>query len=142
MATPKTDATPTAAVTVTGQHNGQDVQMLGGMDLRDKAELVGRPFYITGLKLTVNERDIAYVWVEGEFEDNQEPFSFNDASTGVRAQLMNYLASEKRADVLNEWTDCRIFIPRGLRVSRYDATDERGRTVQAKTFYLTTAGTR
>lgn len=127
MTTPKHAADP---------FEGFDV--IEGFDPIDKAELVGKPFGVTGVRFRTNERSIAFAEVEIVTADG-EPAAFQDASTGVRDQLANYLSSKGLA-ISPEWADVRLFVPRGLRVSTYDVTDDRGRDKQAKTYYLTTMG--
>lgn len=121
--------------------DGTAATMLEGMDLVDKAELVGVKFRITGVKQTIGARDIAYVYVEGEREDGT-PFNFNDSSSGVREQLEGVLKRMGKADVLDEWVDVSIVAPKGLRVSEYEVKDERNRARMSKTYYITTAGRR
>lgn len=145
MAAPKlSPKDPNAPVLVDMEIDGETVQVLAGMEVRDKAELVGVPFYITGLKQTLNEeRQIAYVWVEGEEVATKKTFVFNDSSiTGVRGQLLDFLATLKKLDVLDEWIDCRILVPKGVRVSTFPTKNERGQDVTGKVTYLTTAGRR
>jgi hypothetical protein len=142
MATTKTTASATPAPT-TAKWNGAEAEVLAGVDLKDKAELVDVPFLMTGIKNTVNtERGgILYAWIEGETEDG-ERFTFNDSGKGIRAQVDTYLDGKGKAGVMDEWIDCNVVAPKGLRVSRFETKDERGRDVQAKTYYITTSGVR
>lgn len=119
-----------------------EAEVMAGVDLKDKAELEGVPFCMTGFKFTVNAQNIGYVYVEAEFEPGGARFMFNDASTGVRAQVDAYFAAKEVKVELDKWYDVKIVAPRGLRVSRYEAMDGRGKPVQAKTYYVTTSGTR
>lgn len=116
-----------------------EFDVIEGFDPIDKAELVGKPFGITGVRYRKNERDIMFAEVE-IVDANGEPAAFQDSSTGVRDQITKYLAEKKIKVTNGEWVDLKLFVPRGLRVSTYEATDERGRAKQAKTYYLTTAG--
>ncbi len=140
MATPK----PKPAIPETTAAWGrQEAEVLAGADLVDKAELVGKTFAITGFMFTHNDKaGIAYAYLEGEFEPGGDRFQFNDASTGVRAQIEAFAAGKGLTPALDEWTDTLIVCPRGLRRSEYDAFDNRGKPVRAKTYYLTTSGTR
>lgn len=117
-------------------------EVLAGVDVLDKAELVNVPFVVTGIKITVNSRDIVTAWVEGQRRDRTK-FTFIDTSTGVKAQVDNYLAEHDLAGTLDEWINIKPFIaPRGLRVSNYEVKDERGKTRPARTYYFTTSGER
>lgn len=133
-------ATKAEAPTTT-MWDGAETEVLDGLDLIDKAALVGKPFKMTAFKLSVGARDVAYAWVEGVDADGNQ-FVFNDSSSGVRAEVMDYLSKKGRGDVLDEWFDVAIVAPRGLRYSEYDVKDERGRDKRAKTFYLTKSGRR
>lgn len=108
---------------------------LEGFSPVDKAELVGVPFGITGVRLRENERKVAFYEVE-IVTLNGEQMGFQDSSTGVRDQLAQYLA-DKKLKVGAEWTDIKLFVPNGLRVSSYEVHDEQGKAKQAKTYYLT-----
>jgi hypothetical protein len=120
---------------------GPDADFIGGADLRDKAELVGVPFKITGVYFTKNERGIEYAYVEAEDAAGEE-FDFNDSSTtGIRHQLTTYLTL-KGVEYAYDGTiyDVNIVAPKGLRVSTYDVTDARNQIKTAKTYYLTSGG--
>jgi len=141
MTTTKATAKADSPAKTTAWGTGQ-AEVLAGVDLKDKAELEGVPFCMTGFKFTVNGQGIGYVYVEAEFEPDGERFMFNDASTGIRAQVDTYFGNKGVKVELDKWYDVQIVAPRGLRVSRYEALDGRGKTVQAKTYYLTTSGSR
>lgn len=125
-----------------------EAEVLAGVDLKDKAELLDVPFCMTAFKFTTNKDRIVYVYVEAEFEPDGERFMFNDASTGVRQQIEAYVAARGIELAFDTWFDVKtatspgIVAPRGLRVSRYEALDGRGKPVQAKTYYMTTSGSR
>ncbi len=117
---------------------------LDGVDLIAKDELVGVPFLITAAWFETNKNGVEYAYVEGETGDGT-PFTINDSSkVGVRQQVLDYLARIGKDDAREsgEVVSFRLVIPRGLRVSEFTAKDERGREKAAKTFFLTTAGTR
>lgn len=123
-----------------------DAEQLQGLDLVNKTELIDTPFRISAIWFETNERGIEYVYVEAE-KANGEEVTFNDSSTGVRAQLVSYLAATGNDSVVDTATalephSMNLVIPRGLRVSEFMARDERGREKPAKTFYLTTSGRR
>lgn len=129
-----------AAVTV----DDGDSVMLVGADLIDKTEVEGKPFKIVALKNEISATSGALgVWFEIEFPDG-ETAMFNDYGKGMRAQIDPYLASIDRAGVMDEWIDLPkpINCPRGVRISRYEAPDGRGKMQPAKTAYLSTSGGR
>lgn len=119
-----------------------DADILEGTDVTDKANLIEIPFLITGVKFSVNGRDLSMCWAEAEYGDGTK-FTFVDSSTGVHAQLSTYVTNKlgKTPD-LDVWNDVRLIAPRGLRVSNYQITDERNKTREASTYYLTTSGQR
>lgn len=118
---------------------GKDAfDVLTGTDLVDKAELVNKPFLITTVQFKMNDRKVESVLITALDVDGT-PFSFSDSSsTGVRAQLAQYLVDSDNAAVIetHEPLVLRLAVMLGLRVSEYDATNERGKTVKAKTYYL------
>lgn len=122
----------------------QDVDFIGGADLLDKAELIGREFKITGVRFEKNKNGVEYAYVEAETRDGEE-FDFNDSSSsGVKQQLVTYLESRgvtvdyNHKDVVHE---VNLLIPRGLRVSNYELI-HMGKPKMGKTYYLTSAGRR
>lgn len=139
MPTAKRESTVTEPRPVTPW--GSDVEILDGLDLLDKAELVDRPFLIQSVWFETGQRNIEYVYVQGEFEDGTE-FTFNDSSSGVNKQIESHLAGKEIKPELGQVVPLRLVIPRGLRFSEYDVRDDRGRDKKAKTYYLTTSGKR
>jgi hypothetical protein len=123
---------------------GQNADFIGGADLLDKAELIGREFLITGVRFQKNSKGVEYVYVEGESRDGEE-FDFNDSSTsGVKQQITTYLESrgiKVSYDRPDEIHEVNLMIPRGLRVSTYEVVSM-GKPKMAKTYYLTSAGRR
>lgn len=115
--------------------------VIEGFDPIDKSQLVGKPFGITGVRFRKNERDIMFAEVETVDESGAQT-AFQDASTGVRDQVIKYLQGQGVSDWNNgDWHDVKLFVPRGLRVSEFDWTDpSTGKSQPAKTYYLTTAG--
>jgi len=82
--------------------------------------------------------------VDAEYASG-ERFTFNDSSTGVRAQAVEYLKTRGRDAAVDtgDKVPVRLVIPRGLRVSEFDVdVQERNRTVtkKARTYYFTTSG--
>lgn len=120
----------------TNPFDGFDV--LEGFNPIDKAELVGKPFGITGVRYRRNERQVEFVEVEIITLDGEQ-LGFQDASTGVRDQVTKYLIDHKLAPSTDgtTWTDVKLYVPNGLRVSTYEVHDDNGRAKQAKTYYLT-----
>lgn len=119
--------------------NWDDAEVIGGVDLREKATLLGVEFLITGVRFEKNKRNVEYAYVTAETRDGIT-FEFNDSSqTGVRAQLSAFL--ERKGKVIDydsgEIHDTKIYVPRGLRVSEFEVRDERGRTKMARVHYLT-----
>ena len=141
----KTDTVTTTQTTAWGS---DAAEVLAGVDLVQKAEMVNVPFLITGVKFTHNPNsNIGYVFVEFETSPGGERRMFNDSSTGVRQQLEEFAgvkgwAGAKGTIELDKWYDTRVLCPKGLRVSEYDTKDERGRDTRGRTFYLTTSGGR
>jgi hypothetical protein len=139
MTKPVTSATPA---------HWNDAEVLDGLAIVAKTELIDQPFRITGVQFeTGKSNDISYVYVDGEFT-NGETFTFNDSSSGVRAQVVEYLKARGRDAVVDTgaYEPLNVIIPRGLRYSEYDVNvaDERGRFISktARTYYLTTSGKR
>lgn len=62
---------------------------------------------------------------------NGNKYVVNDGSTGIQEQLKEIKEEHGRV--------APLYVPRGLRVSEYDYTDEKGNTSKAQTFYLNTA---
>jgi hypothetical protein len=119
--------------------NGFDV--IEGFDPIDKAELIGKPFGITAVRFRTNPSGVTYAEVE-LVNAAGESLALIDSSTGIRDQVAAYLTSKKLpVGGETEWTDVRLFVPRGLRVSVYDVQAD-GETKQAKTYYLTTKARR
>lgn len=116
---------------------------LDGLELVAKQELVGVPFLITAVWFETSKTGVEYVYLEAETV-NKEYVTFNDSSTGVRAQVIEHLERIGKADVKDDGSvyPLRLVIPRGLRVSEFEVRDDRGRMKMAKTFYLTTSGER
>lgn len=129
-----------------------NADQLDGYDFVDKAELVGEPFRITSIEMYHNNTGILFANVQAE-KRNGDPFAFNDSSTGVLAQLSDYLT--KRLGLIDGETPTEgtvypvsLVAPRGLRVSVFGITkdsepvsaDDSRAVRKARTYYLTTSG--
>lgn len=117
-----------------------------GRALTNKEELIGVPFIITAVRFNPASKTRDFVSIECVTQDNVERV-INDGSTGIRRQIVQYLASKERipagyadqpdAQLVTEKDPplmvdgLRLVCPRGLRVSEY--INEHG---DAKTFYL------
>lgn len=135
------------------QEWGQSAQ-IDGLDLVDKQTLLDEPFRILGVAFRHSSTNGALlVEIDAERVDGTT-FSFNDSSTGVKEQIVGYLASigkdfvvEQESEYLALSETEKLVIPRGLRVSEYevDIRNPAGRVVgrrKARTYYLTASGAR
>lgn len=125
-----------------------DAEEIAGLDLVEKASLIGVPFLITNVYYTENNDGVSYVWVDAENAAG-ETFSFNDSSKGVRAQITELLTNSGRESAVEsgDHVAIRVKCLKGLRVSEYDAERPNPRTgkmewIRARTYYLTTSGKR
>lgn len=128
----------------TDWHDGTDAVVLEGVSLVEKSTLKGKPFLITGIRNHIGADDIVYAQVEfthGTFADG-ERLMFQDSGKGIRAQVDTFLKTLGRADLFEEWVDCKVICPQGLRVSPHVQQDSRGRDVNVESYYLTTSGRR
>jgi hypothetical protein len=121
-----------------------DAEELSGYDLVDKYELIDVPFLITNVRFETNKRGINFVYVSAQTADGSA-IMFNDSSTGVRQDIVTYLAEKGRDAAVDtgENVPVRILVRKGLRVSEFETpVEERGRTVmkKARIFYLTKSG--
>lgn len=123
--------------------------MLDGQDLIEKDALVGKPFLITAIRNHLGAGEVLYAQFEATFShdvENGERFQFQDSGKGIRGQVDAYYDAigldTGNPDLLDEWQDCRIVCPKGLRVSEHKQEDERGRKVDVRSYYLTTSGRR
>ena len=112
--------------------------VIEGFDLLEKAELVGVEFIITSVRWQTGARNVGYVYVNGVKRDGTR-FTFNDSSTGIKAQLMEALS---RANLSTEYDTGEeipfvVHVPRGVRVSEYVIQDVKGKDRNARTYYLT-----
>jgi hypothetical protein len=121
-----------------------DAEVLDGLTIVDKADLIGVPFRITGVAFRMNAREVSIVEIDAERVDGST-FTFADSSTGVRRQIVELLNSKGKEanDVTGEYHSLNVVAPEGVRVSEFMITDqETGKQRAAKTYYLTTSGKR
>jgi hypothetical protein len=127
------------------QNAWDSADQLDGLDLIDKSNLIDIPFRITGLYFQENNSGVSICYIDGERQD-RSTFTFSDSSTGVRAQLVQYLTSKGLDAVVEtgDYQEISLVAPSGLRVSEYEIGDRGrpGKTRMAKTYYLTTSGRR
>lgn len=123
-------------------------EALDGLDLLDKSHLIDVPFRIFSVMFVEGNNGVRRVEVDAEKQDG-ETFTFQDSSTGVKAQLEQYLTSKGIDAVDGEPVELNLIAPNGLRLSEYDVPERgpngqeiRGRFRKAKTYYLTTSGKR
>jgi len=140
-ATKRADSAPKSVSVPSGIPTpwGDEVEILDGLDIIDKAELIGRPFLIESVWFEQGARSVEYVYVQAQFE-NGTGFTFNDSSSGVYKQLESYMSKRGVKPEFGQVVPCKLMIPKGLRVSKFEVQDERGRSKEAKTYYLTTSG--
>jgi hypothetical protein len=127
---------------------GSDV--LDGLDILDKSQLVGVPFRTFGCAFKPNNEGVSICYIDAHRADGYA-FTFLDSSTGVRAQVVKYLTEKGLDSVVEsgEYADFQLVAPDGLRVSEYDVPIKSpngqpipGKTRQARTYYMTTNGKR
>lgn len=129
-----------AAVNALFVDDGWEIE---GLDVIDKATLVGIPFRITALSFRRGSRNIEYVYCDVVTADGTTA-TFNDSSsTGIKAQLANLWLERTGEEVSypadGDWHDVRINVRHGLRVSEYVPD---GRKEKARTYYLAANGER
>jgi hypothetical protein len=127
--------------------NWSNDEMLDGLDVLDKGELVNVPMRLTGVTFRANDSGVEFAEIDGERADGST-FTFQDTSnTGVKAQIKAYL-TEKKIEIdpdSGEYHAFSIVIPRGLRLSEFEKTVTvagKTNTVKARVYYLTTSGKR
>lgn len=152
MATQSKTKVQTPANAVPASWGSEEAIVLDGQDLIEKDELKGKPFLITAIRWHVGtegpngEPGVLYAQFEATFSEdveNGDRFMFQDAGKGIRKQVTDYFAAVGVSpDLVEEWHDCRIVCPRGIRISDHTQEDERGRKVPVRSYYLTTSGRR
>jgi hypothetical protein len=107
----------------------------GGSNVRDKKELLGRPFMIG--RATFRTGDYGpYVSLTCVDPANEE-FVLNDGSSGIYKQMVDYLHAKGRLDSSitrpdSQEYDLRLLVRRGVRVSEYETDSGK----PARTYYL------
>lgn len=93
----------------------------------DKDTLLNRAFIIARLRFTDNEKG-KFVSVCAYAAPDGKKIVFNDGGTGIYQQLLAFVKKHNRTT--------GIRCSNGLRVSRYDYTDDEGVTRDAATYYI------
>jgi len=113
----------------------QGKELLGNeFESGEKEKLLGVPFVILEYgfalsdKIKRNDQAVEYAWIRGINMNTMEKVAFSDGSTGIYNQLRDFYDRTSQAG--------GIYCNNGLRVSRYDYTDNEGTTTEAATFYL------
>lgn len=109
--------------------NISDVMGTGFSVLEDKNRLVGVEFVI--VRYGVHEGENGQFTTIHVVTTHKDKYVVNDGSTGIHAQLAEYKERAGRV--------CPLYVPRGLRVSEYDFTDDGGNKKRARTYYLNTS---
>jgi hypothetical protein len=125
-----------------------NADQLDGYDFVNKGELIGSPFKINSAEFYHNANGVHFVNIEAE-DIARKPFAFNDSSTGVRQQLLDYLTTrlghEPGEGIVYPMD---LVAPQGLRTSEYGigkdnrpvSADSPLAVRKAVTYYLTTSG--
>lgn len=99
-----------------------------------KGHLVGTEFLIVKYGRHASETIVGKEFTSLHIvtKEGGEKWIVNDGSTGIHEQCVTLKAELG--------TICPLYVPRGLRVSEYDYTDEKtGAVSKAKTYYLNTS---
>jgi hypothetical protein len=120
-----------------------DAEEIEGLDLVDKRALVGIPFRVFRTYFETNKDGINFVYLHCEATDGSL-FAFNDSSTGVRKDMVDYLTKMGREAAIDsgEHVSLNLLARHGLRVSDYEVqvenkTTRRMETRKAATYYIT-----
>ena len=136
MAVPRNVRTPKSVTTAFGE----GLAAIEAETRNDKAELIGVPFIIREVWLTVNKDDVEYLHMYVETQDDGFKTIMDSSTTGVKFQVLQKLT--ELGVVPEDFTDqservkVELFCPRGLRKSTYDAYDNRGKKKVATTHYV------
>lgn len=105
---------------------------VASLTLVQKESLIAVPFLAVNWRFNDNETG---TFVSVEFMSQAgERGVFNDGGTGVMAQLAAITAERESAG--HKFPRSGRLVRRGLRVSRYTFTNEKGKEQQAETYYL------
>jgi hypothetical protein len=134
----KLPATLPVAATPAQWGDAEDFGASGNL-IEEKSVLVKMPFLIGNVKF--NDGDFGpFVSLTCVDAANVE-FILNDGSTGIYAQIVEklhnagLLSKDIEAPEIGEW-DVRWACKRGLRVSKYSYTDDKGKERPAETYYI------
>ena len=125
-----------------------DTEVLAGLSLIDKDELVGRLFRVNAVENSIaggTNGGYPRVRVEVEFADGTTAmFQDSSGTSGVRAEIEEILTARGKGEEaqLDEWIPIKFICPDGLRVSPYEKEDNRGVMRKGRNFYLTRSGKR
>lgn len=139
MATTKTTKT---AHQIEGLPTGwADAEVLSGVSLMEKDELVGRLFLVRAVEQFLSAEGYPGVRVEVEFTDGKAAMFQDFASkSGVRVEVEEMLTKQSKQGLLDERIPLRFICPDGLRVSKYEKEDQRGVMRPARSYYFTRSG--
>lgn len=120
-----------------------DADVLAGLSLIDKDELVGRPFLVRAVEQSFAAAGYPQCRVEFELTDGTAGmFQDSSATQGVRAEIEEILSKLGKADLVDEWIPVKFICPDGLRKSSYEKEDNRGVMRPGRNYYLTRSGKR
>jgi hypothetical protein len=116
---------------------GSDAQIIEVQAQNDKAELLAVPFIIREAWLHMNASGVEFLYLTVETENDGFKTIADSSTTGVKAQVLGLNGFPTDFTVESEkLTGLKFFAPRGLRVSEYQVTDNRGKSKKAKTYYV------
>jgi len=101
-----------------------------GFSLEDKSALVNVAFVIVSFSFAKGEYGEDFAVVRAVTADNRK-IVFTDGSTGVREQVRRLGTKGINPNAAG------VLVKRGLTVSEYEYTDDKGKVTPAKTYYLT-----
>jgi hypothetical protein len=108
-----------------------------GAQMAEKANLIGVPMLLTSWSFAESDYDKESVFVIVKaITDQDVKVIFVDGSTGIRAQLWNITEERSANGVEGDAAYSGLICPRGLRVSEYTYTDDKGKSIPASTYYL------
>jgi hypothetical protein len=105
-----------------------------GFTVIDKERLVGVPFVALEWRFNASDMSEAGFVSVAVVTKHGEKFVINDGSTGIREQLQNITAL--RATRNHKTPQAGLLVPGGLTVSSYTYTDDKGKQIPARTYYL------